>query len=146
MPWIIFFLIIPSSHPCVYKNWCMSSNIWTTKYHISGNFCNYLIFAFFETSFQLQNIEYKEIISCIIFSRTLLKLQKLTDKKLGMLHTRIFPMHFRKFCDTRKILNIRYEIMNKTCTGVRPILTIEIPFLTSALFCHFSNMILYVDR
>lgn len=40
-------------------------------YHISDNFCNYLIFAFFAISFKLQIIEYAEIILCIIFYKKL---------------------------------------------------------------------------
>lgn len=39
-------------------------------------FCDDLIFAFFAISYKLQNIEYAEIIFCIIFYKTLLKSQK----------------------------------------------------------------------
>lgn len=45
-------------------------------YRISGNFPSDLIFTFLALSIKSQIIEYAKIISCIIFYRKLLKLQK----------------------------------------------------------------------
>lgn len=55
---------------------------WLENYLLSGNFRNDLILAiscFFRNLFQTQNIENAEIVSCIVFYKKLLKLQKMTD-------------------------------------------------------------------
>lgn len=48
-------------------------------YHISCKFRYDLIFAFLGISFKSQNIDYAEIIICIIFYKKIIKSKKLTD-------------------------------------------------------------------
>lgn len=68
-------------------------------YHISGNFCDDLIFVFCTISFKIANYQTTQKLYSLLFSKkTLFQSQKMTDENKKCY---LFCC-FRKFCDIRK--------------------------------------------